>query len=311
MRIEYLREYIELANDLSFNRTARKLNMSQSSLSMHIIALERDLGTHLVNRGTPNALTAQGKAFLEYATSIVSMYDEAKRSCKSLEASEIPTVRIHKLPANINANDTLIKKVFEYRNVAPMVNTQLVENNQHTAQELLKDNLVDVGIVGGCMMDHNAFADDLAQLGFGCRALASDEPAIWIPKTSLLAQKERVSLNDLEGFNFVFMDHALFHNRKKRAESLMKSHNVQCRYLLKSFYSEDDFYMSTFKSNEVVFAQRSLFENNAITKLRDDMVLKLFEEPIRTVFYLGFRKDDPSPQLADFIDFVTRDFSVE
>ena len=310
MRIEYMREYIELANDLSFNRTARKLNMSQSSLSMHIIALERDLGTQLVNRGTPNSLTAQGKAFLEYATSIVAMYDEAKTSCKSLEASEIPLIRVHKMPANIKAAETLIRKVFEYRAVSPKVNIQLVENNQHTAQELLEDNVVDVGILGGCLANNQEFIDSLAAEGFECRALQDDEPAVWVPKTSFLAQKERVDFKDFEGLTFVFMDHALFHNRKLRAESLMQSHDVHCRYILKSFFSEDDFYMSAFKNNEVVFAQRSLFENSPIVKMRNDMTLKLLNEPIRTVFYLGFRKDDPNPQLADFVEFATRDFSL-
>ncbi len=309
MRIEYLREYLELANDLSFNRTARNLNMSQSSLSMHMITLERDLETKLISRGTPNSLTTQGKAFIEYATSIVSMYDEAKQSVKSLEAAEIPTLRIHKLPANIKATQTLVRKVFEYRAARPKVNTLLVENALRTTQELLDDNVVDAGIVGGTVVEHQGFIDRLAEQGIECRMIQKDEPAVWLPKTSLLAQKEYVSVDDFEGFSFVFMDHALFRNRKERAESLMKSSGMQCRYLLKSFFSEDDFYMSNFKSNEVVFAQRSLFENNPIVKMRDDMVLKPFENNLQTIFYLGFRKDDSNPYPSDFVEFATRDIS--
>ena len=64
--------------------------------------------------------------------------------------------------------------------------------------------------------------------------------------------------------------------------------------------------MSSFKSNEIVFAQKSFFTNMPIVSMRDDMVMKLFDEPVESVFYLGYRQDNTHPLLANIIEFFTQ-----
>ena len=80
MKISYLQEFAVLAGCLSYSTAARQLHVSQSALSKHIAALEADLGVELFTRNTHSvALTASGEDFIEYAQSIVSSYENARK----------------------------------------------------------------------------------------------------------------------------------------------------------------------------------------------------------------------------------------
>lgn len=78
MDIMYYREFTELANTLNFHEAARQLNMSQSALSKHILALEGFYGVQLLDRGKRRvALTEAGVVFYEQALKIWEAYEES------------------------------------------------------------------------------------------------------------------------------------------------------------------------------------------------------------------------------------------
>ncbi len=77
MDFEYLSEFVDLANTLSFTKSAERLNISQPTLSRHIAHLEKQLGTRLVKRSTSSVLlTRAGKTFYERAVAITNSCDE-------------------------------------------------------------------------------------------------------------------------------------------------------------------------------------------------------------------------------------------
>lgn len=97
MDIEIIREFVEFSKTLNFSKTARAINISQSAFSSHILKLEKDLDAKLIDRGRQsNVLTGEGKLFLEYATSIVGSYDDAKSKLKQLHSGNQNVVRVHK-----------------------------------------------------------------------------------------------------------------------------------------------------------------------------------------------------------------------
>lgn len=77
MELNYLREFVALAQSCQFQETAEQLFMSQSSLSKHIKAIEKEFGQPLFKRSTRRAeLTGFGRAFLPYATQIAALQKE-------------------------------------------------------------------------------------------------------------------------------------------------------------------------------------------------------------------------------------------
>ena len=61
-------EYVQvIAQEGSFTKAARRLHVTQQTLSAHIASLERELGAQLFVRTTPLSLTHEGQVFVEYA----------------------------------------------------------------------------------------------------------------------------------------------------------------------------------------------------------------------------------------------------
>lgn len=83
MKIEYFEQFIALAENLNFQLAAEELFMSQSSLSKHIISLEKELGVELFDRKCRKVkLTDNGRIVFQYAkvlqNDFLSMIDALK-----------------------------------------------------------------------------------------------------------------------------------------------------------------------------------------------------------------------------------------
>jgi DNA-binding transcriptional LysR family regulator len=114
VKIESLREFIALTRYRSFRVAAERLFISQSTLSVHIAAMERELGFGLIehNRNVLT-LTPAGTMFLTYAQKIVDEYDEASKRC--LEEASRRAVRIYEIPFRAD----VIKKAMSLSSVKP------------------------------------------------------------------------------------------------------------------------------------------------------------------------------------------------
>lgn len=77
MDIEYFREFSELAMTGNYLAAAAKLHLSQSTLSRHIQAFEKELGVSVFNRNTRKIeLSKYGEIMLPFAQSIVAWQTE-------------------------------------------------------------------------------------------------------------------------------------------------------------------------------------------------------------------------------------------
>jgi DNA-binding transcriptional LysR family regulator len=109
MEIRQLRSFQTVANLLSFNRAAERLNYAQSSISAQIQALEEELKVQLFDRlGRRVQLTEAGTQLLEYANKILDLVAEShsemtavKEPLGSLTIRIPETFGVHRLPAVI------------------------------------------------------------------------------------------------------------------------------------------------------------------------------------------------------------------
>lgn len=94
MNLSYLDEFISVANTLSFNKSAKELHVSQSTLSRHMKALERELGAELFERSAFGvSLTSTGKSFYKKALRIEKSLADLVESSKE-KPQERTTVRV-------------------------------------------------------------------------------------------------------------------------------------------------------------------------------------------------------------------------
>lgn len=89
MKIEQLRQLMEVAKTKSINQAAMNLFISQPNLSMSLKKLEAELGYPLflrTNKGIE--LTIQGEKFLESASSVLLQFDKLKDLSSHLSAKD-------------------------------------------------------------------------------------------------------------------------------------------------------------------------------------------------------------------------------
>lgn len=80
MNIDLARTFLEIVETGNFNKAAERLNVTQSTVSMRIKALEDELGRSLFTRSkTGTELTAAGAQFRRYATTLVRVWEQARQ----------------------------------------------------------------------------------------------------------------------------------------------------------------------------------------------------------------------------------------
>jgi DNA-binding transcriptional LysR family regulator len=78
IEVRHLRCFLAIAEESSVTRAAARLHVTQPAVSRALAALEKHLGTRLVDRSTHHlALTAAGETFRDKAAAAVAAFDEA------------------------------------------------------------------------------------------------------------------------------------------------------------------------------------------------------------------------------------------
>ncbi len=175
----------------SFSRASRKLSLSQSVISFHIDALEKELGVKLFRRqGRTIALTPEGKLLYQEGTILAR---EAQRLENAFSgASQTITRRIYLAGDALTCAFTLPWTLAAFRETYPDV----MFNYQHLDQETLLEKLIsgdlDMALIGHPVQHRQlaiqeCFRDEIVLVGAPEKApdrIMPDElrhlPLLWI-----------------------------------------------------------------------------------------------------------------------------------
>ena len=99
MEIEYLEEFLVIAEEGRLGEAAERLYTTSSSLSKHIHALEKEYGVALFDRSKRTiALNAYGEMLLPYAKKMVELHREASRKLFQKAVSDEVCFHQRRLP---------------------------------------------------------------------------------------------------------------------------------------------------------------------------------------------------------------------
>ena len=87
MNLLNLRYFLVAAEELNFTRAARRLYISQQSLSGHILKLENYFGVELFDRSPPMTLTSAGTCLMRYAKRMLDSVDELEKEVQDIKGS--------------------------------------------------------------------------------------------------------------------------------------------------------------------------------------------------------------------------------
>ena len=129
-----------VAHERSFTRAAEQLHITQQTLSAHIAALEKELGSQLLLRRTPLELTYPGQVFLEYALDFQRKYRQLGRDFADLAGEEKGCVRIG--IGTVRGRSILPPVIQAYQRQRPKVDIRIFEGcGDNFGDELVKGEL--------------------------------------------------------------------------------------------------------------------------------------------------------------------------
>lgn len=142
MALESWGWFIQLIEKGTFTRAAEDLQISQQTLSARLASLERELGSKLVLRSTPLALTRAGEAFLTYA-----LAQERERTLMLRRVGDVTIGGAGELKVGISnmRGRALMPLVFtQFHKSLPGVSLRLIEGTNEELIQLAERNEADV-----------------------------------------------------------------------------------------------------------------------------------------------------------------------
>lgn len=164
------------------------MNMSQPLFSRQIAALERDLGTQLVERNSRNvALTPAGQRFLVDARAVLAKFDATCRDARLVAEGKTGELRLGFMMHA--ARGIVPRLVRRYVEMCPNVRLVLEENTSADIGEMLREGKLDAAITLDAPL-----APPLVAL-----PLLQDSLRLIVPAGHALARRKRVAQKDLAG----------------------------------------------------------------------------------------------------------------
>ncbi len=186
-----------LATEGGFSAAADALGMTQSAVSQHIAALEREVGLPVVRRGTrPIELTEAGAALTRHATGILARLDGAEQELAEIAGRRRGRLRFGCFPTLLG---TLMPSAFaRFRRSHPEVRLTVVDDHLHRLIPRLENGELDLAVIYD-----NEELPDVGSGDFERLPLLVDSFQAVVPAGHRLAGRPTIRLEDLRGESWI------------------------------------------------------------------------------------------------------------
>ena len=290
MEIEYVKEFLMLVKFENYVVAAEELFISQSSLSKHIMTLEKELGYPLLNRTTRKVRISQfGKLFLPYALRIVEANNEFVDKAALAANGASSAIRFGVLPAFISYHAE--SAVLEFKKLFPNSSVSLVEGSN----TMLREKLVDCS----CNIILIRTYKDLLPDSFTAIPLLRDNLVLVVPRGKVFPkEKTTITIKELADMELISSASAM---QAKILEDCSEGIPLNIIARLSRSVSIVDMLRKG-------AADGAILNRLASEPLQTDGSLQLIdiEPPVVTLVSLVYKKEEPmTPVFRTFIDTVT------
>lgn len=224
MKLDYLREFLVLGDSLNYSAAAKKLFITQPSLSKHIARLEEELGVRLFVRDTHQvALTDAGKECLSEVRGIVEKYDDLIHRMEASNRGMSGTVRIGFL--NYTMGEYVSPVIERIEELYPNMVIEPCPSGTNDIIENLMTGKVDIGL----FMKVPLPQEDRFQFHHVYR----EKLAVFVGQGSPLRQFESVTMEQLQDESFLEIE-GVYHKQYESAiQTFCMIHNFIPKHSVK------------------------------------------------------------------------------
>lgn len=294
MDTQRCREFVVLAQTCNYLQAADQLFISQSSLSKHIKALERELGVELFSRTTRRVqLTERGRVFLPFARKLASTAHDAEVALADAADNDRRIIDIGSIPVMVPYGITALLHGFERNH--KNVRLRIAEGDADRLKAMLRNRELDLAFIRE--WDGNANLDgDEAE--FTTAEFAQDRLAAVLPSGHPLAMRQSIRLSELANDEFLLLPSGTVMDALIMDACAVEGFVPEVRY------------RGTRAENIIDLVSRGmgvslLMRTPAAYLARTAVSIVELEDPIVTkVKVYRLRDREPSPDVRAFLDYV-------
>ncbi len=190
-KISYFKTFIVASETKSFSKAAKKLGITQGTVSNHIFALEKFFDAQLFLR-TPEGveLTPEGEILYQRAKKVLNLIDEAKLLMKTMHINPEGTIRVY---ASTTPGEHILPSLIkEYRDRYPNVNFEITITDSKKCFKALSEGLADIAAVGYLLDDSYEHV-----------IIGKDRLVLIVPPNHPLAKKGYATIEDILKEDFI------------------------------------------------------------------------------------------------------------
>ena len=286
MDLRQLRYFLVVADELSFTRAAKRLNISQPPLSQQIQQLEADLQAKLFNRTSRRVeLTAAGQELQTQARTILAQTEQARHQVRFIGAGRTGKIDIGATGAILRGG--LARLLADYRRRVPDVRTTIHERAPALQVKAVLEYQTDV-----------SFNRSIAAQPELASPLAWRE-AVWVilPKGHRLARLRHVPLAELRED-----EHVMLHPDSSEFARYLQQCCVDAGFLPRISQQAVDSQsipslIAAGYGVSLVPASTARFTSNEV------IFRPLTPSPVADVFMV-YRRNEPSPAVTEFVKWA-------
>lgn len=207
MELRHLKYFLIVAEELSFNRAASRLYISQPALSRQVKKLEDELGTVLFQRQSNGLkLTEAGLFFLEQAKDILQRSQAAVQAVQDRYSNTDELLSIGYIPTILQS--FLGEALHRFGRTYPQVPIRFKEMSPSEQVRALQDGAIDIAFMGN--------PPNELEVEFTVKCVRQVPVAALLPDTHRLAQQTSIDLAELATEKFIGMSEETFPGRNDR-----------------------------------------------------------------------------------------------
>lgn len=287
METEHLREFLELAKDGSFTKTAARLNLAQSTLSKHVAALEDYFGVRVFERNNlRTALTPAGRLLLDDAQEVLGALESARQHLEDYRRSAPLSLRLELFRGYKPTDDLVVTAQEELRRDGRSIEIESVDIVKPPLEQL-RDDEVDLGLF--------VYPEGVDLTGLVAVPLVTEPLVAVVSRDHPLAARDVIHAADLTGNVVWTIQEEGSVQFARRVEQLLLGHGAQPRFVPVPWQNGQNSYTRIAFVDSGVFVHFASVAKYSMPVTSNRHKVLRFEEPgMEITVSTVWRENDPN-----------------
>lgn len=207
MTFQQLTYVVEISKCGSINKAAHKLLLSQSGISTAVRELEEELGIQFFVRSSHGVdFTPEGKEFLGYAVSLLEQKQHIEQLYSDHHANTIPARFSVSSQRYSFSEDAFLHMVQSLPDNHYRLSSK--ETGMHEVIDDVYNHRADIGVIAITELSEKLIRRLLDARDLEFREIVAVPPCVYVRKGHPLTRTSHLTDADLEGFPYVYFEHA-------------------------------------------------------------------------------------------------------